>query len=137
MTPRIVSLATLTPQPWRNGGGRTRELYAWPPGGEWRARISVADVTRDGPFSSYPGVTRWFAVVDGAGVELAFANEAVRLLRDAPPLRFDGGEAPECRLVDGPTRDLNLMLRGIDGAIVAAVDYIERPPSTSMVRAVK
>lgn len=122
-TPRPVALASITPQPWRNGGGSTRELYAWPARGDWRARISVADVARDGPFSAYPGVTRWFAVIDGAGVDLEFASGNMRVLHGAPPLRFAGEEAPACRLVGGPTRDLNLMLRGVDGAIVAAVDH--------------
>jgi hypothetical protein len=31
------------------------------------------------------------------------------------PLHFDGAAAPGCRLVAGPTQDLNLMLRGAGG----------------------
>jgi environmental stress-induced protein Ves len=29
----------------------------------------------------------------------------------SPPLHFDGAAAPGCRLIGGPTRDFNLMLR--------------------------
>lgn len=104
--------ADVPPQAWRNGGGRTRELLAWPPGVDWRLRISLADIDADGPFSAFAGVQRWFAVIEGAGVVLALADGERRLTTASPPLGFDGTEAPGCRLVNGPTRDLNLMLRG-------------------------
>ncbi len=96
---------------WRNGGGQTRELLTRPEGAQWQLRISLADIDRDGPFSAFPGVQRWFGVVAGAGVSLRFGNEQTTLTPDSPPLHFDGAAAPECVLVDGPTRDLNLMLR--------------------------
>ena len=34
-------------------------------GDDWTLRISVADIDADGPFSPFPGITRWFAVLDG------------------------------------------------------------------------
>ncbi|HZW73458.1 MAG TPA: HutD family protein, partial [Caldimonas sp.] len=40
--------ADVAAAPWKNGGGVTRELLALRPGGDWRVRISVADVARDG-----------------------------------------------------------------------------------------
>lgn len=114
--PRIVVVADVAAQPWKNGGGLTRELLAWPSHGDWTVRVSVADITRDGPFSAFAGVVRWFAVLEGEGVRLAFADgERVQRRGDAP-LAFDGAAAPGCRLVDGPTRDLNLMLRSAGGA---------------------
>jgi environmental stress-induced protein Ves len=33
-------------------------------------RLSVADIERDGPFSAFAGLIRWFAVLSGAGVLL-------------------------------------------------------------------
>ena len=107
----------ITPQAWRNGGGRTRELLARPSGAEWALRVSLADIEADGPFSAFPGAQRWFAVVQGAGVVLRFAGgERVVRAGDAP-LCFDGAEAPGCALAAGPTRDLNLMVRGGVGAM--------------------
>ena len=109
MTVHRVHLADCPPQPWRNGGGTTRELLAWPQAADWQLRVSVADIERDGPFSPFPGVDRWFAVIEGAGVELTC--RAARS-RSAPATRrcsFDGEAAPACRLLHGPTRDLNLM----------------------------
>ena len=121
MTLRIVHAHEVLPEPWRNGGGSTRTLLCWPASPEWAARVSVAEVPTNGPFSAYPGIERWFAVIDGAGVSLAFARAERRLERDEAPLHFDGGEAPYCRLVDGPTRDLNFMLRPGQGLMCSAV----------------
>lgn len=105
-----VRLADCAPQPWRNGGGLTRELLAWAPDdGPWQVRVSVADITRDGPFSAFPGVERGFAVLEGAGVRLDVDGVERRLTPDDAPLHFAGEAAPGCRLIDGPTRDLNLM----------------------------
>lgn len=112
---KVVTLASVPEQPWRNGGGVTRELLAWPTGAAWHCRISVADITRDGAFSAFPGVERWFAVTEGHGVELNFAAGRVPLSRGSDPCRFDGAAAPGCRLLAGPTRDLNLMVQSAFG----------------------
>ena len=108
----VVHADEATALPWKNGGGRTRELLAGPDAAAWKWRISLADIDVDGPFSAFPGVSRWFAVLRGAGVWLALPDGARRVVRGGPPLNFDGAAAPGCRLIDGPTRDLNLMLRG-------------------------
>jgi len=107
----IVHAPDIAPQPWRNGGGQTRELLAWPPDPDWRVRISRADIESDGPFSEFPGVERWFTVLEGAGVALQFADGERMLKSGDAPLVFDGATAPGCRLLNGPTQDLNLMIR--------------------------
>lgn len=117
MTPQLIRAQDCAPQPWRNGGGQTRELLVWPPADPadpWQLRISRADITTDGPFSAFPGVQRWFAVLEGAGVALQLDGEQHLRAGDAP-LYFDGAAAPHCRLLDGPTQDLNLMVRGGKG----------------------
>lgn len=102
----------VTPVPWRNGGGVTRELLAWPSPGDWRYRISVADIARDGPFSAFPGVERHFVVLEGDGVTLDLGGRQTDQRPGDAPLVFDGALAPGCRLLGGPVRDLNLMRRG-------------------------
>ena len=125
MSLRQIRLADIAPRPWRNGGGRTRELLAWPEGPDRLMRISVADIDADGPFSVFAGVLRWFAVLEGAGLVLSFADGERGLTPDSDPLRFDGALAPGCRLIDGHTRDLNLMLRaGVRGALERAQDGV-------------
>jgi len=107
----VIELASVEARPWRNGGGVTRELLAWPSDDDWALRLSVAEIERDGPFSAFDGVGRVFAVLAGAGVRLDWPGRSVTLDADSPPLAFDGGDPPHAALVDGATRDLNLMLR--------------------------
>jgi environmental stress-induced protein Ves len=121
-----VALASIAPQPWRNGGGVTRELLAWPHAQDWRVRVSVAEISRAGPFSAYPGVARWFAVLAGEGVKLRVGGSDHLLRPQSPPLRFDGGAAVDCELQGGPTEDFNLMLRGRDGALERVNGRCER-----------
>jgi len=105
----LVALDDTAPQPWRNGGGVTRELLAWPDAASWRVRLSVADVRAAGPFSAFPGIERWFAVLEGEGVALRVAGRGHRLTAADAPLCFDGAAAVDCALLVGPTRDFNLM----------------------------
>ena len=114
----VTRVDAVAPQRWRNGGGWTRELLATPTGDDWRVRISVADIDADGPFSIFPGVQRHFAVLQGAGVELTIDSARHTVTRDSPALRFDGAATTTCRLLSGPTRDLNLMVRHGEGALV-------------------
>ena len=112
-----VRLDEVFPSPWRNGGGTTRELLAWPHRDDWKVRASVADITSDGPFSSFPGVTRWFAVLAGEGVTLRVDGAENALGTDAAAFRFDGAAKVDCRLTGGPTQDFNLMLHGAAGKL--------------------
>lgn len=106
-----VSLREAPSQPWRNGGGSTRELLAWPTPLDWALRISVATIAQHGPFSAFPGVDRWFTVLGGEGVLLRWEDRRARLTPDSEPLHFDGADAPGCELLAGETLDLNLMIR--------------------------
>jgi hypothetical protein len=127
--PDLILADAIPPQPWRNGGGATRELLAWPAGPDWRLRISLADIDRDGPFSPFPGVKRHFAVLQGGGVRLGLAGQTLSLDPSSPPLGFDGALAPDCALIAGPTRDLNLMLRGLDGGMWHAEPGLAAAPA--------
>ena len=115
MSWHTVALADVVPSAWKNGGGTTRELLAWPSPADWVFRLSVAEVQADGPFSGFAGVERWFAVLSGAGVRLrlgAAAPFGVQALTTASaPFCFDGALPVDCTLMDGATQDFNLMVR--------------------------
>jgi uncharacterized protein len=120
-----IQLADAPAVPWKNGGGVTRELLAYPNATNWNVRISVAHIEQDGPFSVFEGITRWFAVLSGAGVQLEIspqfsepvgvnadpklATKFVELSTESPPLQFNGADRTYCNLIDGPTTDFNLM----------------------------
>lgn len=116
MSWKHVHLADVPPTPWRNGGGVTRELALWPEQGDWAWRMSVADVDANGPFSVYPGMKRWFAVLQGAGVQLQIDGVSRTVHREDTPVAFDDAAATDCSLLNGSTRDFNLMVRTLHGS---------------------
>ena len=111
MSWQMIPLEEVAPSPWRNGGGVTRELIAWPTPQDWDWRISVAEIDKSGPFSRFEGVERWFAVLGGAGVRLTLGSHTHEMTAQGEPLRFDGAQDCACELIDGPTEDFNLMLK--------------------------
>lgn len=98
-------------QPWKNGGGTTTEIAAYPAGSRPLWRVSIAEVTRDGPFSDFSGYERTIMMLEGAGMVLAFAGrEPQRIERPLRPFTFDGAWKCDCTLLGGPVRDMNLMV---------------------------
>lgn len=117
------------PAPWRNGGGLTREIArgSSPEGDVSEAgfdwRFSVAEVSRGGPFSSFPGVDRILVLLSGDGIDLDVDGEQVTLRPPFGAHAFPGEAAVLATLVGGATTDLNVMCRR--DAWQAAVELIE------------
>jgi len=111
----LISAQTLTPSPWKNGGGVTREIAIGPAGSGFNDfvwRISLADITVPGPFSQFDGIDRCLALIDGAGLTLrAHSGISHKLTRPLEFLNFAGETAMDARLSDGVVRVFNLMLR--------------------------
>lgn len=103
---------------WRNGGGITREVAAFPGGVEdFQWRLSLADVAADGPFSAFAGYRRVITVLTGTGMRLT-VGDAVHDIGPLQPFEFDGGAQTTCTLPGGPITDLNLIVRaGARGAV--------------------
>lgn len=98
---------------WKNGLGWTREIIRWPEEGEaWDWRLSIAEVDKEGPFSSFPGVERELVLLSGEGMRLDFDDgEQVELLPPHGRHRFAGERGLRSELISGPTQDFNLMWR--------------------------
>ena len=98
---------------WKNGLGWTREVLRWPAESEqWDWRVSIAEVDKGGPFSSFPGVDRELVLLSGEGMRLDFADgESVELRPPHDRCRFAGERELAAELFDGPTQDFNLMWR--------------------------
>ncbi|TAL97469.1 MAG: HutD family protein [Paraburkholderia sp.] len=118
LNPAQVSLlrgVDLVASPWKNGGGVTREIAVAPEGAAldtfvWR--VSVADVAQPGPFSRFAGIDRTLVLLAGAGMLLDDAEGHTHALTQPLDIaRFTGEASIDARLVDGATRDFNLMVR--------------------------
>ena len=81
-----------------------------------------------------PACERWFAVLEGAGVRArACPMGGAACEADGRAAALRGEDAPACELLDGPTRDLNLM---VPRAAAAAATCSARSPAwTSRPRA--
>ncbi len=128
--PILLPAADRIASPWKNGGGVTSEVAVFPAGAsmdDFLWRVSIAEVTEAGAFSRFPMIDRVLAVLEGV-LSLAVAE------RDAPVLlspgtgahAFPGDVDAYGTPLDGPVRDLNVMVRR--GAWQATTEVLR--PST-------
>jgi environmental stress-induced protein Ves len=112
------AIADLTPMPWKNGGGITREIVCQPSSGldgfDWR--VSIATIAAAGPFSAFPGVDRVIMLLEGDGVRLhgaAGTDARIDHRLDTPlaPFAFSGDVALDCTMLGGTSTDFNVMTR--------------------------
>ncbi|OWT81070.1 histidine utilization protein HutD [Achromobacter sp. HZ28] len=120
-------LADVPAQPWKNGGGTTREIACWPPGAsvqDFLWRISVARIDAAGPFSRFADVDRVITLLSGAGVMLrgGFPAQTHALTETLLPFAFPGDVDVDCVLQGGASEDFNVMSRR--GAVRARVTVI-------------
>jgi environmental stress-induced protein Ves len=123
----VLSPADYRRMPWKNGGGQTTEIAAFPAGAGLASfvwRVSIADVLRDGPFSPFPGVDRTLVLLEGEGMRLSGDDGRIELRTPFAPAAFSGDASLHCSLLAGPVRDFNLMIRrgAARGSIVVCRD---------------
>jgi environmental stress-induced protein Ves len=112
MTP--IDVYGLPASPWKNSSGQTRTITVSPADAgfenfDWR--VSVSDVASSAKFSPFPGVDRTILLLDGAGMILQINSRVLPLTAPFQSYSFSGDDVVRCRLVDGPTRDFNVMTR--------------------------
>jgi uncharacterized protein len=115
----IIRYAELKAQPWRNGGGVTRELARHPRTASvqnsaddtrWDWRVSIAEVTKAGSFSAFAGMDRVLTVIDGELLLLS-VDGSEHPLEKYRPFRFSGDADAAGALPTGDIRDLNVITR--------------------------
>ncbi|GLQ51679.1 HutD family protein [Dyella flava] len=111
----IIHLRDYPATPWKNGMGRTRELAVHPSGAsmdDFIWRVSVAEVDSAAPFSAFPGIDRYIALLEGAGLTMTLDDgRSHALTTPFVPFAFPGEAQVGVTLHGGATRDFNLMLR--------------------------
>ncbi|WP_193727641.1 HutD/Ves family protein [Paraburkholderia franconis] len=103
---QVRDIASIPSGKWRNGKGITRTLAS--EGTDWR--VSIAEVERDGPYSTFEGMTRLSVVLRGKGVVLR-AGSLTTTLTPFTVAEYDGATAWDASLIDGPVTALNVMCR--------------------------
>ncbi|MCZ7976433.1 HutD family protein [Agrobacterium tumefaciens] len=112
---KILRAADYKRMPWKNGGGETTEIAVYPPSAsvedfDWR--ISMATVSKDGPFSIFDGIDRTISVLCGGGITLSVEGaEDVHITTSSAPHAFPGDKATSAKLVAGAITDLNMMAK--------------------------
>lgn len=98
----------------KNGGGITREIAAYPPASgadQFGWRLSIAAVSKGGPFPAFPGVERELVVLQGKLRLTVNANAEKMLDEQSPPERFPGDASTRGDPVGGLVTNLNVMTR--------------------------
>lgn len=115
-----MSSVTLLPSagralvPWKNGGGVTQTVAAFPSDAGPDAfmwRVSIAEVRTAGPFSIFPETDRHLSVLDGTLLIDIAGQLPVTLSGASDGLAFPGDVATTGTPIGGPVLDLNVMTR--------------------------
>ena len=119
---RILRAGARVARPWKNGGGTTTEVAAFPEASgleNFGWRVSIAEVAQSGAFSLFPGIDRHLVLLKGR-VALTVAGMGTMELSPADsPVSFPGDTAADAHVIDGPATDLNVMTRR--GAFAASL----------------
>jgi environmental stress-induced protein Ves len=114
----VVRADDVTPQPWPNGGGTTRELVR---AADRSWRISLAEIVADGPFSVFAGQHRLLTVVEGPVLSLDVDGET-HVVEPQRPFAFPGDAEVVASVPEGPVRALNVIA---DPGVTAYVTVLE------------
>lgn len=131
---RILRASDMQPQPWKNGMGVTREIARFPADSgsdDFMWRISVAEVNSASPFSTFPGIDRQIALLDGGGFIMTLdGRQRHALTMPLVPFAFPGEAWVDVEMEGGATRDFNLMVRRSQA--VGRVELLTGPGSQVM-----
>ncbi len=111
---RIVRKADTVWLPWKNGAGEMADIAVSAERtqvGDPHWRVSTARVTRDSPFSNFPGIDRGMMLISGARIDLHVDTDAPRVVRaGGPAVGFSGDRPTRGVPVGGAIENLNVMV---------------------------
>lgn len=123
---RPFSLSAIPMEPWRNGGGITGVIASGSfedSRDEWDYRLSVADISANGPFSTFQGIERCTLLLEGSTLSLEHDGRPPLAAGPLELLQYDGEWALDASIGSVPARCLNVMTRrGVARAALAVVD---------------
>jgi environmental stress-induced protein Ves len=117
----VIRGAALTPRPWPNGLGITRDVAGHrQQGARFDWLLSIADLREDAAFSDFPGCDRVFTLIEGGDVTLTLDGARPMPCLTLVPASFPGDRPTFCTMAGGPARAFNVFVdRGRYAARVA------------------
>jgi environmental stress-induced protein Ves len=106
----VITPSQWRAQPWKNGRGTTREVLRVPDADDYDVRISVAEVTEPGPFSTFPGYVRFTMKLGGGAIALERRDETV-WLHPGTLVELAGDEPIVAQLPGEPAELLNIVVK--------------------------
>lgn len=108
---KIIEPQNYRSVPWKNGRGVTQEIACVPEVSNYDWRLSIAEMSADGAFSCFPGMSRILTVIEGDGIELVASDGEARVL-PFQPHKFSGALEIYGRLSGQVVRNFNLIYAG-------------------------
>jgi uncharacterized protein len=111
---QLLRFRDLPVTPWANGAGITRSVATYIDNRmhqDFLWRVSMATVGKTSPFSTFTGVDRTIAVLQGSGIHLKVEGNETLLTQDSDPFPFRGEQKTVGGSISGETLDLNVMTR--------------------------
>ncbi len=108
---RVIAQEAWRAQTWKNGAGITHEIWRTPDLDDYDVRVSLAEVTRPGAFSLFPGYRRWSVLVGTAPIELVH-DQTFQLVTAGDHIELPGEAPITANLRAGTTHLLNVIARG-------------------------
>ena len=105
---RILRAADYRVMPWKNGAGSTTEIAISPAnatldGFDWR--VSMAQVSTDGPFSLFDNIDRTLLVLQGDGIDLSVTGHNPARVDARAIHAFPGDRPASATLINGPVTE--------------------------------
>jgi environmental stress-induced protein Ves len=107
----VIRGAALTPRPWPNGLGITRDVTGQNQrGAQFDWLLSIADLRVDAAFSDFPGCDRIFTLIEGGDVTLTLDGVSPMPCLTLVPASFPGDRPTFCAMGAGPARAFNVFV---------------------------
>ena len=110
--PSIFRFSELTPRPWPNGRGVTRDVASKKSSdGSYDWIISIAEIVEDAEFSHYEGCNRILTLVGQNPIDLHIDGLSPLRCDPLAPVHFPGDKPTRCTLAGGSSRAFNVVVQ--------------------------
>ena len=116
MAQAVINVSNVPSTPWKNGGGSTKEIAAFPPSAglnDFIWRVSVAEISQSSAYSVFSGIDRTQVLIAGKSLSLRSQAGLNRQLLAFQPFSFEG-EQDWFAEPDGVCQMLNVMTSRAD-----------------------